>query len=108
MGVAIEQYNSLLTRLMDLTREHEHLQISYCEYQNKYLRLSREIEDKTLPSDDLEEFGLALLRGQKIHAIRAVRACTGLGLKDSKDLVERVHDKAAQKAPTLYQESEHH
>jgi ribosomal protein L7/L12 len=36
------------------------------------------------------EIGAALARGNKIEAIRLVRERTGLGLKESKELVERL------------------
>jgi hypothetical protein len=39
-------------------------------------------------STDFIAFRLALLDGQKIGAIKALRACTGWGLKETKDAVE--------------------
>ena len=37
----------------------------------------------------------ACARGMKINAIKEVRALTGMGLKDAKDLVERVYPPAS-------------
>jgi hypothetical protein len=39
-------------------------------------------------STDFHAFRLALLDGQKIGAIKALRACTGWSLKETKDAVE--------------------
>jgi hypothetical protein len=44
---------------------------------------------KTMPlSADLVAFRNALVAGQKIQAIKALRDCTGWGLKEAKDAVE--------------------
>lgn len=42
------------------------------------------LQSKTVPMDARQ----ALLRGNKIEAIKLTRMATGLGLKESKDLVE--------------------
>lgn len=45
-------------------------------------------QEKVLEGEQVEEFFQALRSGQKITAIRILREATGLGLKESKDLVE--------------------
>lgn len=42
----------------------------------------------TLAPDALEEIRALALAGKKIEAIKRLRALTGMGLKDAKDLVE--------------------
>lgn len=45
-------------------------------------------QEKVLEGETADEFFEALRSGEKISAIRILREATGLGLKESKDLVE--------------------
>jgi ribosomal protein L7/L12 len=57
-------------------------------------RNARRMSPQAGPGDEavlaVPEVRLALASGQKIEAIRLVREHTGLGLKESKELVERL------------------
>lgn len=62
--------------------------------------------DRDLPPGNLDQVKEALIRGNKIEAIKRYREATGLGLKEAKDAVEAMEsgDSGSAARPDLHRD----